>query len=92
MQNSRKKNNHIAAVSAAMLVGLLFAGSMPNAQSCKCKWLRTYYQRAGGFYYPCGSEKHEIITGAAYYHRDERRSRGLAATASELPTTEVVGI
>ena len=37
MQNSRKKNNHIAAVSAAMLVGLLFAGSMPNAQAADIK-------------------------------------------------------
>lgn len=37
MQNSRKKNKHIAAVSAAMLVGLLFAGSMPNAQAADIK-------------------------------------------------------
>lgn len=37
MQNCRKKNNHIAAVSAAMLVGLLFAGSMPNAQAADIK-------------------------------------------------------
>ena len=37
MQNCRKKNNHIAAISAAMLVGLLFAGTMPNAQAADIK-------------------------------------------------------
>ena len=37
MQNCRKKNHHIAAVSAAMLVELLFAGSMPNAQAADIK-------------------------------------------------------
>lgn len=37
MQNCRKKNYHISAVSAAMLVGLLFAGTMPNAQAADIK-------------------------------------------------------
>lgn len=37
MQNGRKKNKHIAAVSAAMLVGSLFAGTIPNAQAADIK-------------------------------------------------------
>ena len=37
MQNGRKKNKHIAAVAAAMLVGSLFAGTIPNAQAADIK-------------------------------------------------------